>query len=104
MNLLERLGFATDVEATDRLGQRIAQSDLLRMIRNLDLPSILEKRGAGQLEKHWVFVFTPREPDSEHRGTSGFRDTGYRELLLYRAFVPQNRSGSRDVRYLVGQH
>ena len=69
MNLLERLGFALDIGATNQVGKRIDQNVLMDIIRSTDLSGLFLYRGeSGKLERHFVFLFTPREPDSEYKG------------------------------------
>jgi hypothetical protein len=61
-NLLERMGFALDLAGTDETGEPLSQVDLIKAVREARL------EGREELDAHYVYLITPREPDSEHRG------------------------------------
>ena len=71
-NLYERMGFAMDIAATDSLGQTVTQRQLLTLVRKAGLEQFFNRTHTADhgppIEKHYVYVLTPREPDSEYRG------------------------------------
>lgn len=74
-NLYERMGFALDLAATDRLGQPLSQQQLLRQIRAAELEAQFRSELASEddsvppmVDTHFVYVIAAREADSEYRG------------------------------------
>lgn len=68
-NLFERLGFAIDLAASDAVGQPLTPAALVSELRRADLQGLFGKPDAqSALDAHYVFLLTPREPDSEHHG------------------------------------
>ena len=65
-NLLERMGFALDVGASDSLGSEFSQAELLATIRSARFEDLIPATGA--LDAHVVQIIVGREPDSEFRG------------------------------------
>jgi hypothetical protein len=73
-NLYERMGFAIDLAATDRLGQTLSQRQLLQQIRQAKLEERFRNEtpsGDNEpplVDTQFVYVLAPREADSEYRG------------------------------------
>lgn len=70
-NLYERLGFAVDIAAMDRLGQPVDQRKLSQLLERSKVIDFFSSQNPGNdlaLDKHYVYVLLPREPDSEYRG------------------------------------
>ncbi len=93
-NLYERMGFAIDIAATDRLGQTVTQTGLLRQLRRaereglFELPSLGDDPAPGNdpvpgLDAHYVYLLAPREPDSEYRGPFPDGDTSLPDQTDY---------------------
>lgn len=66
-NLLERMGFALDLGGTDETGEPLPQADLVDAIRRANLEVLFEQK-QNTIDPHYVYLVTPREPDSEYRG------------------------------------
>ncbi|MGR0482107.1 MAG: hypothetical protein ACTFAL_12080 [Candidatus Electronema sp. V4] len=64
-NLLERMGFAVDLAGADENGEPLTQQELIRYIKEKGIKNVIDN-------SHYIYLITPREPDSEYRG--GFPD------------------------------
>ncbi|WPD24945.1 MAG: hypothetical protein SD837_10340 [Candidatus Electrothrix scaldis] len=74
-NLLERMGFALDLAGTDETGEPLSQADLVKAVRDAKLEERFKDKQA-ELDAHYVYLITPREPNSEHRGDIPDPDQG----------------------------
>jgi hypothetical protein len=67
-NLLERMGFAVDLAGADENGEPLTQEELIRYIKEKGIENVKFMID----NPHYIYLITPREPDSEYRG--GFPD------------------------------
>jgi hypothetical protein len=86
-NLLERLGFALDIAASDELEQVVSQQEVLDRINEAKLVDLFPESNPNGLERHHVVVLAPREPDSERAGAAPHSGPADHEQYVGYSFV-----------------